>query len=55
VNPDVKVVGISVNTQHLAEDEAVAYLSETEASMGIPAVDPFRHGAARLVDALESC
>ena len=55
VNPDVKVVGISVNTQHLSEDEAVAYLAETEASMGIPAVDPFRHGAARLVDALEAC
>ena len=55
VNPDVKVVGISVNTQHLSEDEAVSYLAETEASMGIPAVDPFRHGAARLVDALEAC
>jgi uncharacterized NAD-dependent epimerase/dehydratase family protein len=55
VNPDVKVVGISVNTQHLSEDEAVAYLAETEARMGMPAVDPFRHGAARLVDALEAC
>ena len=55
VNPDVKVVGISVNTQHLSEDAAVAYLAETEARMGIPAVDPFRHGAARLVDALEAC
>jgi uncharacterized NAD-dependent epimerase/dehydratase family protein len=55
VNPDVKVVGISVNTQHLSEDEAVAYLAKTEADMGIPAVDPFRHGAARLVDALEAC
>ena len=55
VNPDVKVVGISVNIQHLSEDEAVAYLAETEARMGMPAVDPFRHGAARLVDALEAC
>ena len=55
VNPDVKVVGISVNTQHLSEDAAVAYLAETEVRMGIPAVDPFRHGAARLVDALEAC
>jgi uncharacterized NAD-dependent epimerase/dehydratase family protein len=55
VNPDVKVVGISVNTQHLSEDEAVAYLAETEDRMGIPDVDPFRHGAARLVDALEAC
>ncbi len=55
VNPDVKVVGISVNTQHLDEDAAVSYLAETEARMGIPTVDPFRHGAARLVDALEAC
>lgn len=55
VNPDVKVVGISVNTQHLDEDAAVAYLSEVEARMNMPAVDPFRHGASRLVDALEAC
>jgi uncharacterized NAD-dependent epimerase/dehydratase family protein len=52
VNPAVKVVGISVNTQHLSEEEAVAYLAKTEAEMGMPAVDPYRHGAGRLVDAL---
>lgn len=51
-NPDCKVIGISVNTQHLSEDEAVKYLAEVEARMGLPAVDPFRHGAGRLVDAL---
>lgn len=54
-NPDCKIVGISVNTQHLSEDEAVKYLEETEARMGLPAVDPYRHGAGRLVDALEAC
>lgn len=51
-NPACEVVGISVNTQHLSEDEAVAYLTEVEARMSLPAVDPFRHGAGRLVDAL---
>ncbi|KAJ54843.1 hypothetical protein ACMU_13845 [Actibacterium mucosum KCTC 23349] len=51
-NPACQVVGISVNTQHMSEDEAVAYLAEVEARMGLPAVDPFRHGAGRLVDAL---
>lgn len=51
-NPACQVVGISVNTQHMTEDEAKAYLAETEARMGLPAVDPFRHGADRLVDAL---
>ncbi|WP_281984401.1 N-acetyltransferase DgcN [Thalassorhabdomicrobium marinisediminis] len=53
-NPDCQVVGISVNTQHLSEDEANSYLAEIEARMGLPAVDPFRHGGARLVDALEA-
>ncbi len=51
-NPACQVVGISVNTQHLSEEEANAYLAKLEAEMGLPAVDPFRHGADRLVDAL---
>ena len=55
VNPDVKVVGISVNTQHLSEDDANTYMAETEARMGLPTIDPFRHGAGRLVDALADC
>ena len=54
VNPACVVVGVSVNTQHLSEDDAVACLSEIETRMGLPTVDPFRHGAARLVDALEA-
>ena len=52
VNPACKVIGISVNTQHLAADTYEAYLAQVEAEMGVPAVDPFRQGAARLVDAL---
>jgi len=51
-NPACKVVGISVNTQHLDDAAALAYMAEVEAEMGLPTVDPFRHGAARLVDAL---
>ncbi len=51
-NPACQVVGISVNTQHLSEDEATAYLAQVEDEMGLPAVDPYRHGAGRLVDAL---
>lgn len=52
VNPDCIVAGVSVNTQHLAEREALAYLAGLEEQMGIPVVDPFRQGAARLVEAL---
>lgn len=51
-NPDCQVVGISVNTQHLSDEDAAAYLAKVEAQMGLPAVDPFRNGAGRLVDAL---
>ena len=51
-NPECQVVGISVNTQHMTEAEAVAYLADLEDRMGLPAVDPFRQGAGRLVDAL---
>jgi uncharacterized NAD-dependent epimerase/dehydratase family protein len=51
-NPACEVVGISINTQHLSDAEAEAYLAETEARMGLPTVDPYRHGAARLAEAL---
>ncbi|WP_164661645.1 N-acetyltransferase DgcN [Tropicibacter sp. Alg240-R139] len=51
-NPACQVVGISVNTQHMPEDEAKAYLAELEADMSLPATDPFRFGAEKLVDAL---
>lgn len=53
-NPDCVVAGISVNTQHLSEDEAKTYLAEVEDRMGLPTVDPYRFGAGRLVDALEA-
>ena len=52
-NPAGQIVGISVNTQHLSEAGALAYLAEVEGRMGLPTVDTFRQGAARLVDALE--
>lgn len=51
-NPACEVVGISVNTQHMGEAEAKGYLAELEAQMGLPATDPYRFGAGKLVDAL---
>lgn len=51
-NPACQVVGISINTQNMAEDEATKYLAEVEAQLGLPTVDPFRQGAARLAEAL---
>ena len=52
VNPDVKVIGVSVNTQHMSEEDARAYLAKVEEELGLPATDPYRYGAENLVDAL---
>ena len=51
-NPACEVVAISVNTQHMEDAAAQAYLSELESQLGLPATDPFRYGAEKLVDAL---
>ncbi|MBO9435704.1 DUF1611 domain-containing protein [Ruegeria sp. R13_0] len=53
-NPACQVAGISVNTQHLSEDEAKAYLAKVEEEMGLPTTDPYRFGAGKLVDALSA-
>ena len=53
-NPACRIVGISINTQKLGEDEAKAYVTEVEARIGLPTTDPFRFGAGKLVDALDA-
>ncbi|HHB80414.1 MAG TPA: DUF1611 domain-containing protein, partial [Aliiroseovarius sp.] len=52
VNPNARAVGVSINTQHMSDAEAEAYIAETEARLGLPTTDPFRFGPAKLVDAL---
>ena len=51
-NPACEVVGIAVNTQHMDEAAARAYLENVEKEMDLPATDPYRFGSAKLVDAL---
>ena len=51
-NPDIRCIGVSVNTSALSDSEADKLLQELEAKLGLPCVDAFRHGAARLVDAI---
>lgn len=51
-NPDIRCIGVSVNTSALSDGEADKLLQELETKLGLPCVDAFRHGAARLVDAL---
>ncbi|MDG4647066.1 DUF1611 domain-containing protein [Roseibacterium sp. SDUM158017] len=53
-NPKAEIVGISINTAAMGEDEALTHLEEVEKRMGLPSVDPFRQGAARLCDALDA-
>lgn len=48
-NPQIRCVGIAVNTEALGEDEAKAYLAEVEAAHGLPATDPVRFGVAPIV------
>lgn len=54
VNPDCKVIGISINTAAYHDEQAKQYLQEVEKRLGLPTVDPYRQGAERLVDALEA-
>lgn len=52
VNPNCRVIGVSVNTSALNDAQAKTWLEECEQEMDLPTVDPFRQGADRLVDAL---
>jgi len=54
-NPGCVVAGIAVNSSAMEEAAALDCLAEIETRMGLPAVDPFRQGAGRLVDALQAC
>jgi uncharacterized NAD-dependent epimerase/dehydratase family protein len=47
-----KVLAVALNTQRLSDDGARAAIAETEAETGLPADDPVRFGAERLLDAV---
>jgi len=51
-NPACVVIGYAINTQHMKEEDAKNYLAEIERGLGLPATDPYRFGAGKLVDAL---
>lgn len=52
VNPDARSVAVSVNTKAMEDAAALDYLAGLEDRLGLPAADPFRYGAGKLVDAL---
>ena len=51
-NPNATCIGVAVNTAAMGEEEALAYLKETERTLGLPTQDPVRQGVDRLVDNL---
>jgi D-glutamate N-acetyltransferase len=51
-NPDIRCVGIAVNTQALAATEAEPLLLELSQRYGLPAVDPVRFSVGPIVDLL---
>jgi uncharacterized NAD-dependent epimerase/dehydratase family protein len=51
-NPDVKLLGFSLNTSLLDATAAERALREVENQFGLPVVDPLRTGVAKLVDAI---
>ncbi len=51
-NPACVVSGVSINTQHMSEQDARAYIGETEKNLNLPTTDPYRFGSDKLVDAL---
>ena len=53
-NPNVRFVGISLNTSGMTEPQARDTLSGTSRSLRLPCVDPLRTGVDVIVDALET-
>lgn len=51
-NPNARVVGLSCNTAHMAEDDANRELASLADRFGLPCVDPVRTGVGPLVDNL---
>jgi uncharacterized NAD-dependent epimerase/dehydratase family protein len=51
-NPEVRFVGVAINSSAMAADAVDAYLASVEEELHLPTVDPFRHGVARIVDNL---
>jgi uncharacterized NAD-dependent epimerase/dehydratase family protein len=49
-----KVIAISVNTYHMSDSRAIAYLEDVQKKTGLPATDPIRFGAEKLSDTLVS-
>ncbi len=50
---EARFVGVAVNTAQLSAQAAERFLSDTQARLGLPTVDPLRQGVAAIVDNLQ--
>ena len=53
VNPDCRVIGVSINTSALDDEAARDLVGSVQEGLGLPATDPIRFGVEPLVDSLE--
>jgi uncharacterized NAD-dependent epimerase/dehydratase family protein len=51
-NPAVRCIGVAVNSSTLVEDRRDDYCAKIASAIGLPCVDPMRHGVAALVDGI---
>lgn len=51
-NPEIRCIGVSVNTSSLNDAESRRYLSDLSEELGLPCVDPIRYGSSPVVDEL---
>ncbi|CAN1561437.1 COG3367 Uncharacterized conserved protein [Rhabdaerophilaceae bacterium] len=52
-NPEIRPIGISVNTEHQSDSEARSLLEALEGTYHLPATDPIRFGCASIVSLIE--
>ena len=54
-NPDVRAVGVSLNTSKLPAAEAERLCAETADALGLPCTDPFSMGVDPIIDWIVTC
>jgi len=47
---DTKVIGVTINHEHMSDDEVSDAIDEYELDLGLPATDPLTRPLDRLVD-----
>jgi uncharacterized NAD-dependent epimerase/dehydratase family protein len=53
-NPDIRCVGVSVNTMSLNGDDRTKYLADLSERVGLPCVDPLIDGTSTIIDRIHS-